>query len=92
MREFVLVEFLVARDEEKNLCTKLDSLGEDFLYIKTEYEYEIDNDWYTETHWTRVTGKISSMYASIIKLQDPYLAEHMRISYIPEDLKDKYRR
>jgi len=92
MKEYVLVEFIAGQPHEANLLRqRLLNLGDDFVLIKTSDESETDEDGnYAE--WERVQGKISSMYASVIKLQDPFLAERMRISYIPDDLKDKYRR
>lgn len=41
---------------------------------------------------TTVTGKISSEQATVIKLSNTYLAERMRVSYISDELKDRYRR
>jgi len=89
MKEYVLVEFLASFGEGGILQAKLGALGDDFVMIKDDYEYDVEDD--SGLNWIRVSGKISSMYASVIKLQDPFLAERMRISYIPEDLKDKYR-
>jgi hypothetical protein len=91
VKEFVLVEFLASYpDESELLLSKLKNLrNEDFIPIREEDEFD-DNDG-DRLEWIRVTGKISSMYASVIKLQDSFLAERMRISYIPEDLKNKYR-
>jgi len=92
MNEYVLVEFIAGvPDESRLLIEKLKALGEDFQFAIKEISDETDEDGnYSE--WITVTGKISSQYASIIKLQDPFLAERMRISYIPSELKDKYRR
>ena len=63
---------------------KLESIG-DFELIKSDYI------WQDADNVFRLSGKINSATATMIKLQDPFLAEHMRISYIPEDLKNKYR-
>jgi hypothetical protein len=91
MREYVLVEFLVAFSEAGSLLEQLNALGDDFIHIKDDHEFETDTDTGTTEYWIRVTGKISSMQASVIKLQDSYLASRMRISYISEELKNKYR-
>lgn len=92
MNEYVLVEFIAGvPDEAKLLKEKLLALGEDFILIKLMNESEDDEDG-NHNDWIRIQGKISSMYASVIKLQDPFLAERMRISYIPTELKEKYRR
>ncbi len=91
MKEFVLVEFLFLREEFHIEFMKLDSLGEDFVCFNTYSESETDEDGNTDDY-IRVSGKIYSQAASLIKLQNPTLAGKMRISYIPDELKDKYRR
>lgn len=91
MKEFVLVEFFVKAEEKLILMEKLDNLEDDFEPLKTDYEWEGDTDGYVD-RWYRISGRINSTYATVIKLQDPFLSEHMRISYIPEDLKNKYRK
>ena len=91
MKEFVLVEFLAEGDDRPILMDKLLCLGDEFKYIQSSAEYERDSELLGDKEYTRVSGRISSEYASIIKLQDAFLADRMRVSYIPEDLKDKYR-
>lgn len=92
MNEFVLVEFIASYPDDSDLLlSKLGALGKDFVTIKESDEFDEDEDGHRD-EWLRVTGMISSMYASVIKLQDPFLAERMRISYIPSELKDKYRK
>lgn len=91
MKEFVLVEFLFTKEEHISEMNKLDQLGDDFEPIKVDDEYDED-DFGTRVEYTRVSGRINSMTASLIKLQNPALAGKMRISYIPEELKDRYRR
>lgn len=92
MNEYVLVEFVAGQPfEAQTLKEKLLALGSDFTLIRTKDEIEIDEDG-NYADWIRVQGKISSEYASVIKLQDPFLAERMRVSYIPAELKEKYRR
>jgi hypothetical protein len=90
VNEYVLVEFLAKNSDEHILLEKLENL-EDFIQTKDEFEWEHD-DGSTFDTWIRVFGKIRSETASLIKLQDPFLAERMRISYIPDELKDKYRK
>lgn len=87
MKEFVLVEFLISDNEEYKL---LETLGDDFVLLTVKDEWERDDD-FSDTY-KRVTGKINSMTASMIKLQTPRLADRMRISYISDELKNKYRR
>jgi len=91
LKEFVLVEFLAyGISHEQLLKSKLDRLGADFETLKEHAEWE-DEESTAET-WLRITGKINSEVASLIKLQDKFLSDRMRVSCIPEDMKDKYRR
>jgi hypothetical protein len=89
MNEYVLVEFIARGADQEILRDRLRYLP-DVEVIGTADEYEMDDDSYTE--WTRITAKVESQFLSMIKLQDSFLAERMRISYIPEELKNKYRR
>lgn len=91
MKEYVYVEFLfLDADIDKGLAL-LESLGDDFIMIKNsvEWDYEDPSD---VDLYRRCQGRINSMTASVLKLQHPFLAEKMRISYISDELKDKYRR
>lgn len=90
MKEFVFVEFLFSQQEQASETSKLLSLGEDFEFIKSDLEYDNDGD--NSGLYVRVSGKINSMAASLIKLQNPALAGKMRISYITDELKNKYRK
>lgn len=90
MKEFVFVEFLFALDEFPEEFEKLVSLGDDFQSLKCENEYEYDDDG-PGIDYMRVSGRINAMTASLIKLKNPTLAGKMRISYISDELKDKYR-
>jgi hypothetical protein len=91
MREYVFVEFLALKPtDSKLLLEKLCALGEDFLFLKAVNELEEDEDGHS-SEWFRIDGKISSAYATAIKLKDPFLSERMRVSHIPDELKDRYR-
>lgn len=93
VKEFVLVEFVTEYGTEaEELRNRLRCLGDDFQLLKDDYEYETDDEYNTVSSWIRVSGRINAMRASMVKLQDSFLAERMRISYIPDDLKDKYRK
>lgn len=92
MKEYVFVEFLFTEEEYSAEIKKLIALGDDFVFLGTVHEYEDDTDFAMRTDYKRVSGEINSQAASIIKLQNPVLAGKMRISYIPEELKNKYRR
>lgn len=91
MNEYVLVEFISIYEEKPELVRRLALLEKEFELLKCDYEFESECDDVPST-WCRVNGKISSQLASLIKLQDPFLADRMRISYIPSEAKDKYRR
>jgi hypothetical protein len=92
MKEYVLIEFLFPGSEYGTWNQKLTDLDDDFVRLKADEEHETDDEGYRTNSWIRISGKISSAYASVIKLQDPYLAEHMRVSYISDELKNKYRK
>lgn len=91
MKETVLIEFLVnvtERDELIDAVRKLQA-EDSFELIKSEIEFDTDGD--NGGVWYRMSGKIDTVYASVIKLSNPFLSERMRVSYIPDDLKNKYR-
>jgi hypothetical protein len=80
MKEYVLVEFIAPPDEFDQLREQIADLKDDFVWIGDKQDPYV------------VWGHITSEYASVIKLQNSYLSERMRISYIPDELKDKYRK
>jgi hypothetical protein len=85
VNEFILVEFISDENEASVFMSKIGKLDkEEFQRIETVLDIEDSR--------CRVYGKISSTYATVIKLQDPYFANHMRVSYISDELKNKYRR
>jgi len=91
MNEFALVEFLFTINEYPAELGKLIALDKDFKLIQCEDEFDEDEDG-IRFEYKRVSGKINTMTASVIKLQNPALAGKMRLSYISNELKDKYRR
>jgi hypothetical protein len=91
MKEYVFVECLFTLDEYPVELGKLVALGDDFKLIKCDDEWDEDDDG-LRFEYKRVSGQINTMTASVIKLQNPALAGKMRISYISEELKNKYRR
>ena len=91
MNDFVLVEFIFELSEYVSANLMLESLGDDFVPIKVTDEWETEGEGRYIDEYIRISGRINSHTASIIKLQNPYLAGKMRISYIPDDLKNKYR-
>jgi hypothetical protein len=91
MNEYVLVEFLFELSEYVSASMMLNELGGDFISIRIDEEWESENGVQYIDEYIRVSGKINSAAATLIKLQNPYLAGKMRISYISDDLKNKYR-
>lgn len=93
MNEHILVEFIVDHTpyHEELLAKKLIELGADFEKVASITEW-IKDEYGFYLEYVRISGKINSMAASALKLQDPYLATRMRISHIDDDLKDKYRK
>ena len=92
MNEFVLVEFFVRSHDKLELLNKLNNVKYDFEILSIETEW-VENDYSsTVSDWYRISGRINSMCASVMKLQDPFLSERMRISYISDELKNKYRK
>ena len=92
MNDFILVEFLAHENDRMILMNKLHKLDTDFQLINVDEEWKAETDYNNPAQYIRVSGKINSTYASVIKLQDSFLADRMRISYIPKELKDRYRR
>lgn len=89
MKEYVLCEFLI-EEFGIELIEVLTTLEPDFIVIDIWNEHEIDEDG-NVTEWRRITGKIHTEFATVLKLKHSILADRMRISYIPEELKNKYR-
>jgi hypothetical protein len=91
MKDYVFVEFLFTMAEANYEMGKLNELGTDYIPISHSFEHEYEND-LVVSEYIRLSGKINAETASLIKLQNPALAGKMRISYISDELKDKYRR
>jgi len=93
MKEFLFVEFLFTVEEHNYGLSKLEDLGDDFVFLKSDYEFDTESDLFTHTvDYVKVSGRINSMTASLIKLQDPIFAGKMRFSYISDELKNRYRK
>jgi len=92
MKEFVYVEFLIEPSRREEVEKILLQFGDDFIRTKHELEYDIDNMGYAMDVFYRIGGSINSSIASILKLQNAYLADRMVISYISDELKNKYRK
>jgi hypothetical protein len=93
MNEYVLVEFIAETIQEREAIEqRLEDMDEDFQLIKHDWEHEQDNMTGYSATWYTISGKMSSLRVSFIKLQDPFLSDRMRTSYISNELKDKYRK
>lgn len=91
MNEFVLVEFLFRFEENEQGLNHLKNLGDEFVQIKAELDWHSEDAPGYTTTYNVVSGKISSQAATAVKLSDKFLSDRMRISYIPDELKNKYR-
>lgn len=86
MNEFILVEFIFEWQYADSTNIKIKGLGDDFILLESHTLLAANGDEYHT-----VTGKINSETATAIKLSDKFLSDRMRISYIPDALKDRYR-
>lgn len=88
MNEYVLVEFMAYDTDRGLLIEKL----RDIEYELISSGLTDAGDWNPADWLYKIVAKIKSTDATAIKLQDPFLADRMRISYIPSELKDRYRK
>lgn len=95
MNEFILVEFLFETNAAMQGASEVVALGKDFILVNSEIEWSELPAGPSATRYAQgyqcIRGKIKSETATAIKLGNPFLANRMRISYIPDELKDKYR-
>ena len=92
MKDFVFVEFLFETDAARKGATEVVALGDDFILIKSDIEWDDEDQHGYVQGYHRISGKINSVAATAIKLGNTFLSDRMRISYIPDELKDKYRK
>lgn len=91
MNEYVYAEFLFEADVVMQGAGEIIALGEDFVLIKSDLEWDMETGGLNQGY-QRICGKISATAATAIKLGNKFLSDRMRVSYIADDLKDKYRR
>ena len=84
MNDFVFAEFAFLRDDIGAGNAALNELGDDFVRINAVVD--------VTTVCFIVSGRINSSTATIIKLGNTLLSRSMRVSYISDELKNKYRR
>lgn len=87
MNEFVLVQFYLEKELEESSRAVLKSLCE-FEPLPNSRSEFYDN---TRRPWVLFAGRMEAQAATILKLRAPDLAERMVVSYVPDNLKDKYR-
>ena len=89
MNETVLVEFLFQEEEYDEGCKAIRSLGDDFQPLNSHFEGDIES--MPSGLYYKVNGKLNSIAATAITLGNKFLADRMRVSYISDELKNKYR-
>ena len=89
MNEYIYVEFLFDMPDSQIGSIELRKLGSEFQLLQTSDEFDHGHAFHTGQKYC---GKISAEAATIIKLSNPFLAERMHISYITDNLKNKYRK
>lgn len=92
MNETVYVEFFIEASRQQKGKDEIAALGTDFVCEYDDIEFSIDVNGYTSGAYVKFGGKMDSMTASMLKLRSEFLAERMVVSYISEDLKNKYRK
>lgn len=94
MNEFIYVEFIFPQVFAVTGSKLLQELEDDFVIHNSEVEWDIESDYSSQGFigFMHVKGKINSATATALKLQNSPLVEYMRVSFIPADLKNKYRK
>lgn len=82
MNEYILAEFAISKNGISNMNEYLRSLGDDFQFVNLTVKGHDD---------AIITGKIRADTATTIKLRDDAVSQCMRVSFISDDLKNKYR-
>lgn len=90
MNKTIYVEFMFEAASAERGANFIRALGDRFQYAGSEISWD-DNQEISE-EWLTVSGKIDSETATLIKLGDKFYADRMRVSYISNELKDKWRR
>lgn len=89
MKEFVLIEIITESKYAKETMLALENLGNDFQQLSEGFAWDDENNHWNSTY-AKFSGKINSESATILALSNPHL--DIRISYISDELKDKYRK
>ena len=92
MKEFLLVSFVIDSEKAEELISILDNLNEDFTLINTDVEFETNElGIICKNIQHLIHGRISSEAATMMVLTYPWVSDHMQISYISDNMKDRYR-
>jgi len=81
MNDFILVEFVYQEHEFQDVMSRLSAFTDDTSIVSN-----------VVSSISILTYKMSAETSTVIKLSDSFLSERMRVSYIPDELKDKYRK
>jgi hypothetical protein len=87
MNEFVLVEFIFEDEYASEGAERVIALAGDFELSNSYIRYDTHD--YKDYHI--INGRLNAMTASALKLQDKFLSDRMYVSYISDELKDRYR-
>lgn len=83
MDTFILAEFEIEQKYVDLFWEKIDICSGNFLHIST-----FNNRTF---HLVHISGRINSEYATMLKLKDQFLGPRLRVSFIDNNIKDKYR-
>ncbi len=89
MNETVFAEFLFLVEEWDEGNREIKSLGDDFQLLAGYFEGDIES--MPSGLYYKVNGKLNSVAATAITLGNKFLADRMRVSYISDELKNRYR-
>lgn len=87
MNEFIYIEFMFNVNDIDGIKSMMSDI-DDLVILTTEYIHDAQ----TLTAWQKITGKISAETATMAKLSNRPYSKYMRTSYIPDHLKDMYRK
>lgn len=91
MNEIICVQFMCNPDELIRMHDSLLKLEIEGNFVPIERSASISPPLFKDGAFS-VTGSIDATFATMLRLRDPFLADRMHVSYIDDNLKDKYRR
>lgn len=87
MNETVLVQFYLEKEIEDGAKDILKHSCNFLPLENSRCEFHANGK-----SWVMFAGRMDAQAATILKLRSPDLAERMVVSYVPDKLKDKYRK